>query len=668
MLDKNDEKPAQGILQRIRTDSAGNTLAMAAMALFPIMGLVGGGVDIGRAYMAKARLQQACDAGALAGRRNMTQDTMTAADKIEAKKFFDFNFPEGTFDSTDFDETVVDSDGDQVSINNLVFEDGSDPRVVDGKAQTTIKTTLMRIFKYEHMVIKVDCTSRLDVGNVDVMMVLDVTGSMGGTVSDGGTRLEALQESVEDFYNILGPGGGSSGEQIRYGFVPYSSTVNVGRLLYDENPEWIQGGQLSQRGTYQTRKASWEVPDYTSPDYSKTSASPTYSQLNQVDGPECTDDYAENQQFGGSYFNPSPSGNPVVLSETRSGNTKTIRTREYAYESWDGSTNLPPSNAVGSAFWKVCVRKITEVTEVIPIKVVDVWEPGATMITSWNYAQDTHDLYDYVRSIDPNNPGAQRPTENGLQLDRWDGCIEERQTVSSITTTTGTIPNGALDLNIDLLPTDVDSRWQPFWPEVMYDRSNSTNGNPVKDFGDFAACPAEARRLQSYDSYDDGTNDDLQSYIDALQPGGMTNHTIGMIWGARLLSAEGLFATENTSSGNGFSIGRHIVFMTDGNMFVRTDNSDAYGLQKLDGRLAATGSDNNQVRDIQSQRFQLMCAATRAKGWTIWVVQFGVTTVSSNMENCASTPAHATPAANKADLQAAFSGIAQKIGGLRLSN
>jgi len=646
---------------------------MAAFALFPIIGLVGGGVDIGRAYMAKARLQQACDAGALAGRRNMTQDTMTADDIAEAQKFFDFNFPEGTFGSTDFDETVKDSSGNVISENKVSFsQEVGASRVVNGEAQTTIKTTLMRVFAFEHMVIKTDCTSRLDVGNVDVMMVLDVTGSMGSTVSDGGTRLEALQNAVEDFYNILGPGGGTSGEQIRYGFVPYSSGVNFGKILNDENPSWIQRGQLCQSGTYQTRKATWEIPDYDHPDYSRTEGSPTYSQLNQVDGPECTDRFAENLQFGGSYFNPSPSGNPVIVSNSRSGNVRTIVSREYEYESWNGSTDQPPSYAVGSSYWLVCVRKITEVTEVIPIIQVDKWEPGATMVSNWVYAQDTHDMYDYVRSIDPANPAAQRPTEDGLQLDRWLGCIEERQTVTTITSTTTSIPSGALDLDIDLLPTDAASRWLPHWREVVYDRTSSTSGSPVSTpsrvAGGWEACPTEARKLQTYDSYDDGTSDDLQSYIDGLQADGSTNHTIGMIWGARLLSEDGLFADENSSSGNGFNIGRHILFMTDGTMVIHAAQYDPYGYGELDGRINAPTTDASILAAKQAQRFQLMCAASRAKGWTIWVVQFGVTTVTDNMRDCASTPAHATPATNKAELEAAFSGIAQKIGGLRLSD
>lgn len=671
MVTQNDMKSRKSFLQRLRSDSAGNTLAMAAAALFPIMGLVGGGVDMGRAYMAKARLQQACDAGVLAGRRNMTQDTMTAADIAEAKKFFDFNFPEESFGSTKFDATVTDKDGTVASVNKLVFKDGADVRVVEGEAQTTIKTTLMKVFGYENMVIKTDCSSRLDVGNVDVMMVLDVTGSMGNPISGGGTGLDALKLAVEDFYGILGPGGGSSGEQIRYGFVPYSSTVNVGEILYDADPDWLIGGNSGERATYQTRAAVFEVEDKTDPDYTMV-ANDFEETLTQLDGPECTDRYAENLNVE-TYFVPNPSGQPLIVSEVRDGNVVTRETDTFRYLSWNGSTDAPPVGAVGSAFWRQCKRIRTRTKEEIPVVQVDKWQPGAVRVTPWVYDELTHDVYDYVRSIKPANPATENPTSEGPNSDpqRWGGCIVERQSNNTITTATTNIPADALDLKIDLLPTNAASKWAPFWPDVKFNRANTgsaTSGSKIAIGGNNAACPAPARKLQSYTTYDDGSSNDLESYISGLQHGGFTNHTIGLIWGARLLSPDGLFKTENEIAPNGFSIGRHVVFMTDGTMVIQNTNYGAYGFQKLDDSIAPANSSNNELRDRQEHRFQLMCAATRAKGWTIWVVQFGVNTVTPNMLACASSPGNAAAANDKASLQAAFANIAQKIGGLRLSN
>ena len=60
-----------GVLSRLAANRAGNTLPIVAAALAPLLALVGGGVDLGRSYLSEARLQQACDAGVLAARKEL---------------------------------------------------------------------------------------------------------------------------------------------------------------------------------------------------------------------------------------------------------------------------------------------------------------------------------------------------------------------------------------------------------------------------------------------------------------------------------------------------------------------------------------------------------------------------------------------------------------------
>ena len=82
----------KGFLTRLARDARGNTLAIVGAALVPLAGMIGSGVDMSRAYMAKTRLQSACDAAALAGRRVMQNDTLNATVTNEATRFFNFNF------------------------------------------------------------------------------------------------------------------------------------------------------------------------------------------------------------------------------------------------------------------------------------------------------------------------------------------------------------------------------------------------------------------------------------------------------------------------------------------------------------------------------------------------------------------------------------------------
>ena len=64
-------KVGRSFLSRLARDRRGNTLAMMAALLIPLLAMVGSGVDMARTYMAKAKLQTACDSAATAARRVM---------------------------------------------------------------------------------------------------------------------------------------------------------------------------------------------------------------------------------------------------------------------------------------------------------------------------------------------------------------------------------------------------------------------------------------------------------------------------------------------------------------------------------------------------------------------------------------------------------------------
>ena len=85
------------MLRKLRTDTSGNALAIFAAALVPLTIVIGSGLDLSSAYMAKAKLQNACDAAALAGRQSMDGTKWTTANKEEAEKFFYFNFSDFWF-------------------------------------------------------------------------------------------------------------------------------------------------------------------------------------------------------------------------------------------------------------------------------------------------------------------------------------------------------------------------------------------------------------------------------------------------------------------------------------------------------------------------------------------------------------------------------------------
>jgi Flp pilus assembly protein TadG len=230
--DGKDKSGCGGVLLRLARDKRANVMVIGAMAMFPLAGMVGGGLDLSRMYITKTRLQHACDAAVLAGRRTMGGGSWAFnnnAANAEAVRFFEGNWQAGSYGATNEVKSFTENNG-----------------VVRGTASVQLPMSLMRIFGQTTRTISVACDAQMRLLNTDVMFVLDTTGSMAQTIpGDTGTKMTALRSSVKCFYQILAqlditdqdcegaePTGGVGPDvQLRFGFVPYSSNVNVGRLL-----------------------------------------------------------------------------------------------------------------------------------------------------------------------------------------------------------------------------------------------------------------------------------------------------------------------------------------------------------------------------------------------------------------------------------------------------
>lgn len=139
----------------------GNTLALVASALIPLLAMVGGGVDMGRSYLAQSRLQQACDAGVLAARKKMgsaSTATSTLPSDADAmgQRFFNINFRTGSYGTKDR------------SFQMTLESDLS----VSGRASVNVPTTIMAMFGRTNIALNVECAARLNFSNTDIMFVL----------------------------------------------------------------------------------------------------------------------------------------------------------------------------------------------------------------------------------------------------------------------------------------------------------------------------------------------------------------------------------------------------------------------------------------------------------------------------------------------------------------
>lgn len=215
-------------VMRLARDNGGNTAAMMAAAIIPLLALIGSGLDMSRAHLVKSKMQSACDAGALAARRAMASTTLDQSAKDEGTKFFNFNFPAGTMNAS--------------AVDLRIEPDAADISTVDMTASTTVPTTIMAVFGFDSLGVNVECSADQDYINNDIMLVLDVTGSMNCTAGSNcdyaaseqtNSRLSRLRSAGASLYTAL---AGAKGVRTRYGFMPYSMTVNVGK---DLNSNWI---------------------------------------------------------------------------------------------------------------------------------------------------------------------------------------------------------------------------------------------------------------------------------------------------------------------------------------------------------------------------------------------------------------------------------------------
>jgi Flp pilus assembly protein TadG len=688
-------------LANFRSDEAGNVLAMSAAAIVPLMAMIGGAIDLSRLYMTQTRLQQACDAGALAGRRAMADvNTLSADERATAQNFFKFNFPNNTY---------------AAGTPTAIYARGA-IGTVTGTVSLAVPMTIMKMFGYNTVTLNVSCESTLIIPNTDVMFVLDVTGSMSETPSgDTQNKISGLKQAVKDFFSALGPGSSNGAGRVRYGFMPYSSNVNVGKIVYGLSPSYIAGGAGSEKWHYQSRVAQTETDHFIS-SYGTESGPATGTATNTTIA------------WGGWYYAASGVGNyPVTYSNTGStscagkaappsttqnsgsGSTSNTgdegvtypdnqQTRSYAttqnkitrqYDYYYYSSN----NSCRLIYRDGTFTSTTPYSTTRPVNWADrekfvrwIYQDAAndqafdvSAVVQNGVAPNPTYYNQYWAGTDPNQNIGYDAYGNYYTVATpstitWNGCIEEAQSVPTINGSSSLdVPSGASDLSIDLIPADTATRWKPFLPSVQFARNGAWLG---RDSGwissGFAACPREASPLSSYASdYVPTTKSStsFNGYVDSLSPVGGTYHDIGLIWGARFLSQDGIFRATNADSTGpaGFQISRHIVFMTDGALDTRAGANDPWGINNLDGRVAPAAATDADMNTSHLRRTSIICNAMKGKGFTVWVVGFGITTMPQELQECATDTAHWSLSSNSTQLRTRFQQIAQTIGGLRLS-
>ncbi|QKV20092.1 vWA domain-containing protein [Oricola thermophila] len=175
-------------------------------------------VDVARMFSYHSKLTFAVDAAALATTQGLTLGDIALEDAEEAvRKYLDANL-----DGRNLTPDTVEIDDIEVDPVN---------RTVQIDAHTIMPMTMAGIVGYDNHRVAATSKAKFSDSEVEVVMALDITGSMSWDISGTNTkRITALKNAAKDAIEILFSDDGTA-DNIRVGLVPYSASVNVKPII-----------------------------------------------------------------------------------------------------------------------------------------------------------------------------------------------------------------------------------------------------------------------------------------------------------------------------------------------------------------------------------------------------------------------------------------------------
>ena len=226
---------------------------MLTAGLIPSIAAIGSGIDIGRMYIVKSQLQAGVDAAALAGARSFgVTDNSPKSRTAQVDAYFEGNFSRNPpyMGVSDIDLKAT-------------FEVVRSINTTTVTATATLPMTFTRMFGIFEQTLSATAKAELQPRPLEVMVVLDNTGSMRDNLSAGRTRITALKEAANSFVDILFQGSNQR-RDLAVGFVPYDVTANVGNLLLNAQSgsvaslDGFNSGTVLNAGTWPNNPYHWK--------------------------------------------------------------------------------------------------------------------------------------------------------------------------------------------------------------------------------------------------------------------------------------------------------------------------------------------------------------------------------------------------------------------------
>lgn len=597
-------------MQSFLKNRRGNVAVIFALSMLPIAILVGGSVDLSRMRVERTKLQSAVDAASLAA-------TMLPAGSSDAAIRATVN----SYLAANYDGHGALAGAPEISRNGTA---------VEVFATANVPMTFAALLGAESRPVSAHARAERGGVNLEIALVLDVTGSMAGS------KIRDLRRAATDLIDIVVQDV-QTPYYTRMAVVPYSVGVNLGKLA-DEVRGDPRLAQITDIG-WSTGPAQ-EITDIDRSPITVTSSGHGF----------------QNGDF--IYFNGVPGMTQINdrIYTARNAATDTFQLRNsngntVQGSSWSNFSNAEPHGTAIECRNIECWVEINAAdhgllsTIEFDLQIAGIEATGQLRGLNGKLKEEEYEVVDadtlkvrdsrvwsgaYQRggAFECYGYGCSNYTfRRGQNWKTWglSNCVSER-----------TGPEAYTDAAPEDFPVGL----------VYADNPNNTD------------CPVkEIMTLTSQ-------RGPLRSHINGLTHGGGTAGHIGIAWGWYLLSPNFNNALGNVAAAyNAPETVKIAVIMTDGEF----NTSYCNGVQQ--GQISCnTATMAVNAGDDPFEQAQELCDGMAEEGILVYTVSFDAgAAADAFMRRCASDDSFAYRASNGAQLNAAFRAIGDSIGQLRLT-
>ncbi|GGZ43039.1 TadE/TadG family type IV pilus assembly protein [Asticcacaulis endophyticus] len=595
-----------GLWQRLnpfRGHQGGNVAVIFGLSAMTLVVAAGGGTDVVRQMDVRSRLQDAADAAVL--RAVMSSKMTDEQREIAADQAFINNFGFDNAQRYDAEGTVgTEVDGNTTHVTYDV--------------EATVENLFLQMIGMETTTVTVVAKAQSQMRKSEIVLVLDSTGSMS---KDG--RMTNLKSSVKSVLDsLMEDGENVSGTKVAV--VPFDTQVKIDK---GSGYSYINYGQgsVGQSCTGISGRTCDVVKDA----------------FNKVCGNVADSSYSSCKSGMTLWYRTyTDSSSPqrtyyVAIAKSKVGSTRYEYKREdYSTTSqkWvDGKESTSENgSSTGTSGWQNVTTWVTQ-QFINPSTATSYATSGYTSFAtsnikySFSYGAGAYGARTNIPRAKSQFTDSSTAKLKGYSIIDWPD-----------------IPDGSSNWPGCVIDREKDGDW---------DVSAESPGSDVKSLYPAWTCANGTKLLAVRALGEDIAN--IKTYVDKLQPSGATNVTIGVQWGAEMLSPSAPytggvpFGDETTQ--------KYMILVTDG------ENTENRWWSVYTGsKYSADGT------ALINARTEKACKAARDKGITVFVVRV-MEGDSSLLKKCASKDEYYYDLSSASELNTALSSVFEAIKKTRLT-